>query len=209
MGVRVAVCGTHPLGHPAALAQLRRRPELEVLPAEQHSRAEMAVAFLPTVTSAALDHVEEVTGRVAGAPPGLVVVTDHLGREDVRRAVRLGLVSVVQHRCATWDGVVAAIVAAHRGRSELPAVVVGWLLDLLRDQQADALCTLDLTAPGLCAREVAVLRLLADGMNTAEVARTLCYSERTIKNVLHGLMARFRLRTRSHAVAFALKAGAF
>lgn len=30
-----------------------------------------------------------------------------------------------------------------------------------------------------------------------------CYSERTIKNALHGLMARLQLRNRAHSVAFA------
>jgi DNA-binding NarL/FixJ family response regulator len=53
-----------------------------------------------------------------------------------------------------------------------------------------------------------VLKLLADGMDTGEIAATLNYSERTIKNVLHGLMSRLDLRNRSHAVAYALRAGA-
>jgi len=51
-----------------------------------------------------------------------------------------------------------------------------------------------------------VLRLLAEGMDTAEIAAELCYSQRTVKNVLHGLTNRLNLRNRAHAVAHALRA---
>jgi DNA-binding NarL/FixJ family response regulator len=49
--------------------------------------------------------------------------------------------------------------------------------------------------------------LLADGAETAEIARRLTYSESTIKHVLHTLSARGNFRNRPHAVAFALRAG--
>jgi DNA-binding NarL/FixJ family response regulator len=60
---------------------------------------------------------------------------------------------------------------------------------------------------GLAPREVEVLRLLADGLDTAEIARRLCYSERTVKNVVHDVTTRLQLRNRSHAVAYALREG--
>jgi len=49
--------------------------------------------------------------------------------------------------------------------------------------------------------------LLADGYSTAEIARELAYSERTIKNSIHDLTTRLQLRNRSHAVAFAVRQG--
>jgi DNA-binding NarL/FixJ family response regulator len=54
---------------------------------------------------------------------------------------------------------------------------------------------------------VEVLRLVADGLDTTEVAGRLCYSERTVKNVLHDVTTRLRLRNRTHAVAYALRHG--
>lgn len=63
------------------------------------------------------------------------------------------------------------------------------------------------TAAGWSAREIEVLRLLADGLSTREVARTLAYSERTIKNVVYDLTTRNGLRNRTHAVAVAVRAG--
>ena len=60
---------------------------------------------------------------------------------------------------------------------------------------------------GLRSREIAVLRLVAEGYDTGEIARELCYSERTIKKVLHDMTMRLNLRNRSHAVAYALRGG--
>jgi DNA-binding NarL/FixJ family response regulator len=54
---------------------------------------------------------------------------------------------------------------------------------------------------------VEVLRLIADGFDTREIASKLSYSERTVKNVLHGITTRLRLRNRAHAVAYALRNG--
>ena len=53
-----------------------------------------------------------------------------------------------------------------------------------------------------------MLRLVAEGFGTEEIAAKLCYSERTVKNVLYGLMTRCGLNNRAHAVAYALRAGA-
>ena len=63
------------------------------------------------------------------------------------------------------------------------------------------------TVAGWSAREIEVLRLLANGLSTREVARRLAYSERTIKNVVYDLTARHGLRNRTHAVAVAVRAG--
>ena len=52
-----------------------------------------------------------------------------------------------------------------------------------------------------------MLRLVADGYDTAEIAQQLAYSERTVKNVLHDVTTRLQLRNRSHAVAYALREG--
>lgn len=62
-------------------------------------------------------------------------------------------------------------------------------------------------ATGLSARERTVLSLLADGCSTREIAGHLCYSERTIKNVLQEITSRLQLRNRTQAVAYAVRRG--
>ncbi len=62
-------------------------------------------------------------------------------------------------------------------------------------------------AERLSARESSVLRLMAEGLDTAEVAEQLSYSESTIKGVLAKIMLRLDARNRAHAVALAVRAG--
>jgi DNA-binding CsgD family transcriptional regulator len=59
----------------------------------------------------------------------------------------------------------------------------------------------------LSRRELEVLRLVADGYDTAEIAVRLGRSARTVKQILGNVTTRSRLRNRTHAVAFAIRAG--
>jgi DNA-binding NarL/FixJ family response regulator len=63
------------------------------------------------------------------------------------------------------------------------------------------------TSSRLTRREEQVLTLLADGYSTREVALELSYSERTVKNILHDVVTKLNARTRSQAVAHAVRAG--
>jgi DNA-binding NarL/FixJ family response regulator len=62
-------------------------------------------------------------------------------------------------------------------------------------------------ASGVSSRERAGLALLADGCSTRETAQRLCYSERTIKNVVQEITSRLHLRNRTQAVAYAVRRG--
>ena len=59
----------------------------------------------------------------------------------------------------------------------------------------------------LSGRDLAVLRLLAEGQSTANIAVALAYSESTIKNVIHDLVRNLGARNRAHAVAMAIRGG--
>jgi DNA-binding NarL/FixJ family response regulator len=59
----------------------------------------------------------------------------------------------------------------------------------------------------LTQREHAVLSLVAEGIPSREIAQRLAYSERTVKNVLHDVLTKLDARSRSHAVAVAVREG--
>jgi DNA-binding NarL/FixJ family response regulator len=73
--------------------------------------------------------------------------------------------------------------------------------------QREVLSPRGMAFSGLTDREANVLRLVADGYDTAEIADRLAWSERTVKNVIHDITTRHQLRNRSHAVAYAVRAG--
>ncbi len=56
-------------------------------------------------------------------------------------------------------------------------------------------------------RERDVLELVADGLLDPRGRAPLCYSERTIKNILQDVTTRHQLRNRAQAVAYAVRNG--
>ena len=89
----------------------------------------------------------------------------------------------------------------------MPSDLLGRLLAQVGRVQRQVLAPRGLTFSGLTEREVRVLQLVADGLDTNEIACTLAYSERTIKNVIHDVVTKLNARTRSQAVAKAVREG--
>jgi DNA-binding NarL/FixJ family response regulator len=136
-----------------------------------------------------------------------VLVAGHLDGSDVVAAVEAGVLGLVRRSEATPDRLVKIIRAASTGEGSMPPDLLGRLLDQVGSLQRQVLAPRGISFTGLAAREVDVLRLIADGYDTAEVASRLAYSERTVKNVLHDVTTRLQLRNRAHAVAYALREG--
>ncbi|HTU97983.1 MAG TPA: response regulator transcription factor [Solirubrobacteraceae bacterium] len=58
---------------------------------------------------------------------------------------------------------------------------------------------------GFAPREQMVLSLVAAGLSNREIAERLSYSERTIKTILHDVVIRLGVKSRSQAVALAVR----
>ena len=101
----------------------------------------------------------------------------------------------------------APICKVAAGEGVIPTDLLGHLLGQVGRLQRQVLSPRGLTFTGLSDRESEVLRLIADGHDTNEIARQLSYSQRTVKNVLHDVTTRLQLRNRSHAVAYAVREG--
>ena len=71
-------------------------------------------------------------------------------------------------------------------RGGVQADLLGGLLDQVGRARRCGAAPAGLITSGLSERETDVIRLVAEGLDTREIASKLCYSERTIKNVLHG-----------------------
>jgi DNA-binding NarL/FixJ family response regulator len=126
---------------------------------------------------------------------------------DLLGALDHGVMAVVAARAATAERLAATVEAVLAGEVVLPPGLVTGLVRHLRRVQREVLAPNGLSGCGLTRREVDVLRLLADGLDTVEIAATLNYAERTIKNVVGTLTERLHLRNRAHAVSYALRNG--
>ena len=122
-------------------------------------------------------------------------------------AVDAGVCALVHRSDATPARLAKLAVQAAAGKGAMPTDILGRLLKHVSRLQHNVLHPMGLNLSGLSTREIDVLRLVADGLDTQEIARELRYSERTVKSILHDVTSRFQLRNRSHAVAYAMREG--
>lgn len=118
--------------------------------------------------------------------------------------VEAGAVGVLAKDALSPDALEANVQAALHGAGVLPPDLLGALFSG-GDDREESISAAALS--NLTVREQDVLRLIADGHGTREVAEELSYSERTVKSVLHDAVTKLGARSRSHAVAHAVRAG--
>lgn len=203
--IPVAVVAGDPLTGQGTVAYLRTRAEVNVLSAERQHEAEVVLIIVDTITDETMKTMGTFASSARRRDVRFVLIGDGMREEHAARAVRHGLVSVVSRRKVDFEQVLRTIMNVHEGRVELPGDAVGWLAEQLRWVQKDVLEPHGLSASGFSEREIEILRMLADGLDTAVIAQRLNYSERTIKNTIYAMQARMGLRNRTHAVAFALR----
>nr|WP_172384643.1 response regulator transcription factor [Streptomyces sp. MNP-20] len=199
--VRITVAAPDPISREGVLSQLRRYPEIEL--SEDPGPATVALLIEDVLDEGALARLRR-TVRSEGTRAVLVVGT--VREHELLDVIECGVGAIVWRREATARRLVQAVLTAAKGGGDLPADLLGRLISQVgrlhrgcADQPGGFL--------GLTQREVDVVRLVAEGLDTSEIALKLSYSERTVKNVMHGLTTRLHLRNRAHAVAYALREG--
>lgn len=201
--IQVFVYGPDPISQAGVAAQLRARPEVTVIE-DDPDRATVAVI--------SVERIDEEAVRAARAVqrngcPRIVLVVTTVEESDLLGAVELGIAGLIRRRDASPERLVESITLAARGEASVPPDLLGRMLRQLKHVHDYVLLPANMHVSGLTSREIEVLSLIADGNDTRQIATELCYSERTIKNIIQDVTRRFGLRNRSHAVAYALRNG--
>jgi DNA-binding NarL/FixJ family response regulator len=198
------VKGLDPISEAGALSQLGMRPEIRLVAAADAGSAAVTVVVADQVDAATL-RVLQVLRRDGHLR--LVLIATAVDDAALVSAAEAGVCGLLRRADASAETLVHTIERVARGHGEVPPDLLGRLLEQVGKLQRQVLAPRGLTFSGLTPREAEVLRLVADGFDTCEIATQLCYSERTVKNVLHDLNTRLQLRNRSHAVAYAVREG--
>lgn len=202
--IEVAVSAADPVSRAGTVSQLRAAPGIRVVDAAQPGSTTVALVVADEVDEEATRRIR--TLRREGVERVALLVA-RLDDQGLLAAVEAGVSGVLRRNDATSGNLRSMIRSVAMGEGTLPPDLLGRLLDQVGRLQRQVLAPRGLTFRGLSEREVRVLRLLADGMDTAEVGRELFYSERTVKNIVHDITSRLELRNRTHAVAYAIKQG--
>ncbi|MFI2375183.1 LuxR C-terminal-related transcriptional regulator [Streptomyces sp. NPDC018964] len=202
--VTLAVYAADPVLRVGVVQQLRHRPEIDLVDADDADSAQVSLVVVDTVD----DEVAALLNRLrhnSATRTGLVIGT--LGTGGLQRVIECGVAAVLRRDEADQDQLLRLVLATGNGEGMLPGDLLGELLNHVGSLQRSALDPGALSLSTLTTREADMLRLVSEGLDTAEIARKTSYSERTVKNVLHEVITRLQLRNRAHAVGYALRNG--
>lgn len=207
--IRILLADDHPVVREGLRGMLAAEPDLEVVAeASNGPQAEALAARL--VPEGGLDLIlmdlrmpggdgVESIARITAArlPVRVVVLTTYEEDRDILRAVEAGAAGYLLKDMARAE-LAAAVRAAVRGETVLAPTVAGRLVDQLRSRPS---------VPRLSDREVAVLRLVAEGATNAEIGRRLFVAESTVKTHMLRIFGKLEVADRTAAVTTAMRHG--
>jgi DNA-binding NarL/FixJ family response regulator len=202
--VAVHVTAADPLTRAGTISQLRAAGDIAVTDDESLADGGVALVVADEVDAEATRTIRSLRRRGVDR---VVLLAGRLDDKGLLAAVEAGVAGVLRRSEATPHNLGVAIRSVAAGEGMLPPDMLGRLLAQVGQLQRQVLAPRGLTFSGMTERELSVLKLLADGHDTAEVGRQLYYSEWTVKNIVHDVTSRLDLRNRTHAVAYALRQG--
>ncbi len=200
--VKVVVTAFDPISKAGVVSQLRHRHEVTLV--ERTESGAVGLIVVDRLDEQAIQAIRAVARQGAAR---LVVVATQVDSGDLLAAVEAGCCGLLRRVDASPDRLVAAVRSAVAGDGTLPPDLLGKLLEQVGRLQREALAPRGLTASGMSLREISVLKMVAEGRTTGDIAKALSYSERTVKNILRDVTSRLQLRNRTQAVAYAMREG--
>lgn len=200
-GGTVCVVSDDLLAADGVLAHLKHVPWLLRLPPQQAPEADVIVLVAGELTQQLLQRLTDMRRHTVRGHQRVVLITDVADETLVARALDQGVARILRRAEAGGAAITSAVVACRDGHSGRPVPA----------STAPGFEYIEPAAEGanaLSQREIAIVRLLAAGLSTAEVATRLAYSERTIKSTVAKLLDRLGLRNRNQAIAHAYRVGA-
>ncbi len=202
--ISVAVYAEDIVLHTGIVQQLRYRPEVELVADEDADAAQVSLIVVDRLSDAVRDLLCRLR-RSTTTKTGLVVGQFETG--SLQTMIECGVAAVLRRSEANQDRLLQLVAALANGEGVLPGDVLGKLLDHVGALQRSMLDPRGASLATLTTREAEMLRLVAEGFDTRQIAAKTSYSERTVKNVLHEIATRLGLRNRAHAVGYAMRHG--
>jgi len=198
---RVLVVDDHSLLRTGVANIINQELDLEVVAeaADGRDGVEAFRAFRPDVTLMDLRMPEmegvEAVRRIREIDPQarVIVLTTYDADEDIARALQAGAKAYILKDIAA-DGLIACIRDVLAGKTYLAPTAAAKLAERVTQIQ-------------LTPRELAALRLLANGESNKEIATSLGISERTVKTHLAHLFEKLGVTSRTEAVRVATRRG--
>ena len=209
--IRVLIVDDHPVVRDGLRGVIDGEPDMAVVGEAGHgaealarlpgSGADVVLMDLRMPTMGGVEAIREL--RRTAPDVRVLVLTTFDTDSDVLPAIEAGATGYLLKDTPRAE-LLRAVRAAHRGEAVLSPAVAGRLMGSVRDRSTE-----EAAAPreALSARELEVLRLVAEGSTNREAAKQLFISEATVKTHLLHIYAKLDVRDRASAVAAGYQRG--
>ena len=199
--IRILVAEDHLVARVGVSTIVNMQPDMTIV--AEASNGQQAVELyrkhLPDVTlldlrmpgMGGVEAAQAIRAEFPGAR--MIALTTYGGDEDIRRALNAGVHAYLT-KDVLHDELLKAIRAVHAGKKRVPPEVAAELAGYAGGEQ-------------LTAREIEVLRLIADGNANKEIAARLAIAEETVKTHVTNILGKLAANDRTHAVTIGVKRG--
>jgi NarL family two-component system response regulator LiaR len=207
--IRVLLADDHAILRKGIRALLSTEPDVEVVGeagdgAEALAQAEALKpdVILMDLVMPRMDGIE-ATRQIVARQPGarVLVLTSFVADDKVFPAIKAGALGYILKDTGPNE-LVRAIRQVHRGQQTMEAEIARKVLFELAQPSRQPP-----TVDPLTARELEVLRLLAQGKSNRELAEELVLSEMTVRTHVSNILGKLHLASRTQAALYALKEG--
>ncbi|MCG3207991.1 MAG: Transcriptional regulatory protein DegU [Anaerolineae bacterium] len=199
----VLIADDHQIVREGLLKVLQASDEFEVIGQATNGREAIELAKLhrPQVVIVDIQMPDvdgiETTATITRQVPmsNVVILSSYDQDEYIYKSLQAGAKSYAL-KGDNIEVLLEVVRAAARGKSLLPPHIATRLVNRIAAPQPDS---------GLTAREVEVLKLLAEGLRNKEIGEALHITERTVKNHVAKIITKLNVKSRTEAVSYAIK----
>jgi len=128
----------------------------------------------------------------------IVILTTFKDDEYIKEALKCGAEGYIL-KSQSSDSIIESLRAVGKGNTVFEREVANTLTAMLKEEKKMPI------AEGLTARELEVMKLVAEGLSNKEIAQRIFLSEGTTRNYVTGLLEKLELRDRTQLAIYYLK----
>lgn len=207
--IHVLIADDHTIVRKGISALLATEPDIQVVGEAKDGVEALALAqslnpdvVLMDLVMPRLDGIE-ATRQIALKQPGarILVLTSFAADDKVFPAIKAGALGYLL-KDSDPEMLVEAIRRVYNGESSLePSIARKVLMELAQPPRTG------LTPEALTARELDVLRFVAQGKNNKEIAGALFITDTTVRTHVSNILGKLHLASRTQAALYALREG--
>ena len=201
MTIRILIADDHPVVRKGLATMFKYEPGMETVGEASNGQEAIELFRLhqPDISlidlrMPGMDGVETITNIRNEFPDArLIILTTFDGDQDIYRGLQAGAKAYLL-KDTPCEELLTAIRKVYEGRSHIPTEIGAKLAERMNK-------------PDLSARELDVIKLMAQGHNNRDIGEKLSITEGTVKFHVNNILGKLQVNDRTQAVITALKRG--